>query len=60
MQLRFPAISSLKNIYMYMFFQATWSVYKKERPTNKFLLSLLKLAGKQYFSLQVDSEHDQL
>ena len=43
-----------------MFFQATWSVYKKERPTNKFLFSLLKLAGKQYFSLQVDSEHDQL
>ena len=45
MQLRFPALSSLKNIYMYMFFPGGWSVYKKERPANNIVLTL-KIGGK--------------
>ena len=46
MQLRFPALSSLKNIYMYMFFAAGWSVYKKERPANNIFVLTLKIGGK--------------
>ena len=46
MQLRFPALSSLKNIYMYMFFPAEWSVYKKEIPPNNIFVLILKIGGK--------------
>ena len=46
MQLRFPALSSLKNIYMYMFFAAGWSVYKKERSANNIFVFTLKIGGK--------------
>ena len=61
MKLRFPALSSLKNSYLYMLSAGLIvRIYIKKRKAITFLFSLLKFAGKYYFSLQVDVEHEQL
>ena len=61
MQLRFPALSSLKNSYLYMVFaDRIVGTYKKRGRQIIFLFSLLKFAGKYYCSLQVDSEDERL